>query len=648
MRVLQLFIEIIFIGSLAILAFNHLYALPVLSLQGLAPNQLSVTFTFIILAWVVGFFINILADILISPLYRRIEERWMLREGNPQLVLERLRYDLYVRASGKDIVQRIEYQRSLIRLSRCILLGAVLYSASAVIIGNYYQAALSLIIIIFASSAYYKALIWSIKSTYYAWSSVKQSGCFKSTAAISPAAIFSENQETNNVFSNTITAPDEDRGVHIVAFTGGTGFRDINMLLAQKTQNISRIVPIWDNGGSSKALRESFNLMPVGDIRHALMTQAHGEGRVGSIVKLFNWRLPDTGNNKKLLTELESFINNQHPLMKSLDPCLGNVIVNYLKRFYESLPVAMDLAVELSMDRKDAAGNENVMELKNGSIGNFVLVGSYLAHNKDINTAIYVFRQLCSIHGNVWPVSTANDLHINACLEDGQMLLGQSKTTTIDRSKSNLRIKTINFSDDSGLKKMLLKNKGLKDEGLKNKGLKNKCQQNKAAQRKDRAVSVPANPMVLDALQKAEVIVFGPGSFFTSVLPHVMVDGIADMLSELDVPKVFIGNLLEDSECYGYTLEEIIELFLTSCNQHATIKRPANKYITHIIAHSSYTMTEYTHNDRHYLLPGENIKRFNNDGISIIINDFENPWKRGAHDPVCITDYLLNIAHSQE
>ena len=619
MRVLQLFIEIIFIGSLAILAFNHLYALPVLSLQGLAPNQLSVTFTFIILAWVVGFFINILADILISPLYRRIEERWMLREGNPQLVLERLRYDLYVRASGKDIVQRIEYQRSLIRLSRCILLGAVLYSASAVIIGNYYQAALSLIIIIFAFSAYYKALIWSIKSTYYAWTSVKQNSSFKLPTALSPAAAFPEIQQMNNILS-TDTVPDEDRGVHIVAFTGGTGFRDINMSLAQKTQNISRIVPIWDNGGSSKALRESFNLMPVGDIRHALMTQAHGEGRVGSIVKLFNWRLPDTGNNKKLLNELESFINNQHPLMKSLDPCLGNVIVNYLKRFYESLPVAMDLA--------DAAGNENVMDLKNGSIGNFVLVGSYLAHNKDINTAIYVFRQLCSIHGNVWPVSTANDLHINACLEDGQILLGQSKTTTIDRSKSNLRIKTVNFSDEPG---------------LKNKELKNK-----AAQKKGRAASVPANPMVLDALQKAEVIVFGPGSFFTSVLPHVMVDGIADILSKLDVPKVFIGNLLEDSECYGYTLEEIIELFLTSCNQHATIKRPANKYITHIIAHSSYTTAEYTHNDRHYLLPGKNIKRFNNDGISIIINDFENPWKRGAHDPVCITDYLLNIAHSQE
>ena len=589
MRVLQLFIEIIFIGSLAILAFNNLFSLPVLSLDGLVQNKIIFTFDFIILAWVIGFFINIFADIFLTPVYRWIEARWMLREGNPQLVLERLRYDLYVSASSKEIIQRIEYHRSLIRLSRCILFGSVLYFASAIIISDYYQAAFSLGIILFAFSAYYRALIWSIKSTYYAWTSVKQNNCLK----------FPADAEYNDLL-NTINRNKKESGVHIVAFTGGTGFRDINMLLAQKTQNITRVVPIWDNGGSSKALRESFNLMPVGDIRHALMTQAHGEGRVGCVVKLFNWRLSDSGNNHKLIKELESFINNQHPLMKSLDPSLGNVIVNYLKRFYESLPLLDD--------------NKKAMDLRNGSIGNFVLVGSYLAHNKDINTAIYVFRQLCSIHGNVWPISIANDLHITAHLEDGQTLMGQSKTTTIDRSRSKLRIKTISFSNDSGIQ--------------------------------NQAVSVQANPMVLDALQNAEVIVFGPGSFFTSVLPHVMVDGIADTISRLDVPKIFIGNLLEDNECYGYTLEEIIELFLTTCNQHATIKRPFSKYITHIIAHSSHTMREYTHNDRQYLPLGKNIKRFNNDGISIIINDFENPWKRGGHDPICITDYLININQS--
>ncbi|MDX2505342.1 MAG: 2-phospho-L-lactate transferase CofD family protein [Gammaproteobacteria bacterium] len=584
MRVLQLFIEIIFIGSLAILAVNNLFPLPLLAFDALVENKIIFTFDFIILAWVVGFFINIFADIFFTPVYHRIEARWMLREGNPELVLERLRYDLYVKASSKEIIQRMEYHRSLIRLSRCILFGSLLYLVLALLSGIYYQAVLSVIVTFFAFFAYYRALIWSIKSTYYAWVSVKQNSCLSF-----PNPPGSENK------INYSSPEIQHDGVQIVAFTGGTGFRDINMSLAQRAQNITRVVPIWDNGGSSKALRECFALMPVGDIRHALMTQAHGEGRVGSIVRLFNWRLSDSGDKKKLLDELESFVNNQHPLMKALDHILGNVIVNYLSRFYESLPRSMDL--------------------KNGSIGNFVLVGTYLAHNKDINTAIYVFRQLCSIQGNVWPISVANNLHIKTRLEDGNTVMGQSETTSIDRSKSHQRIKKISFSNDL------------------------------SQQKNTQHIPIQANPMVLDALQKAEVVVFGPGSFFTSVLPHIKVDGIVDAISRLDGAKIFVGNLVEDNECYGYTLEDIIELFLTTCNQHAKIKRPANKYITHIIAHCSHTVTEYTHNDRHYLPPGKNIKRFNNDGISVIINDFENPWKRGAHDPGCIADYLISIDH---
>ncbi len=603
MRVLQLFIEITFIGSLAILGFNNLISLPTLLFDDLTQTHISFSFDFIVLAWLFGFFINILSELFLAPFARWVENRWMLRNGNPVLVLERLRYDLYAKCSSKDLIQRIEYHRSLIRLSRCIVSGTFLYFILAIILSHYFQVLIAFIIILFAAFAYYRALIWSVKSIYYSWISIK-----KNSDSLSQIAFQMSPNLPPQVSLAKINTHDPSLGISIVAFTGGTGFRDINMALAQKTQNITRVVPIWDNGGSSKALRENFSLMPVGDIRHAIMTQAHGEGRVGSMVKLFNWRLSNTGDNKKLLNELQGFVNNEHPLMQSLDPSLGNVIVNYLKHFYDSL-MSDSSSLEVS-----GLEDTDIMDLKNGSIGNFVLVGSYFAHNKDINTAIYVFRQLCSIKGNVWPISKANDLHIVAHLDNGHTLSGQSNVTMINRLDIQSRIKYISFSDNLALNSPSL--------------------------------TISANPMVLDALEKAEVIVFGPGSFFTSVLPHIKVDGIADALSKRDVPKVFIGNLLEDNECYGYSLEEIMDIFIKTCNQHATIKRPANKYITHIIAHSSHTMGEYTHNNKRYLPLGNNIERFNHDGISIIINDFENPWKRGGHDPVCISEYLLNITHT--
>jgi len=590
MRILQLFIEIMFIGSLTIIAAISLFSLPVIDFEHLLQNNIIVTFDFLILAWVIGFFINIFSDIFLTPIARSIEARWLLREGNPELVLERLRYDLYVSSANKEVIQRIEYHRSLIRLSRGILFAVILYLLSAIFIASYNHAVLSFIILFVAFSAYYRALIWSIKSIYFAWNST-----IKKIPSVNDAS-------TQKSSEKAITKAKAD-GVNIVAFTGGTGFRDINMSLAKKTQNITRIVPVWDNGGSSKALRECFDIMPVGDIRHALMTQAHGEGRVGSIVKLFNWRLSDSGNSEILLNELKSFVDYQHPLMKSLDHSLGNVIVNYLKHFYETLPCEDN--------------NKNPMDLRNGSIGNFVLVGSYLAHNKDINTAIYVFRQLCSIQGNVWPVSIDNELHLKADLADGSVLIGQSNTTNINReadtAQSKQLIKKISFCHDS------------------------------PPDKKKGSLSAQANPMVLDAIKAAEVIVFGPGSFFTSILPHLKIEGVVDALASVDATKIFIGNLLEDNECYGYTLEEVIELFLKTCNQHAKIKRPHNRYLTHIIVHQSHSISDYTHNERHYLSPGKNIQRFNNDGISIILNDFENPWKRGGHDPVCIANYLCDI-----
>ena len=58
----------------------------------------------------------------------------------------------------------------------------------------------------------------------------------------------------------------------IVMFGGGSGSRDITIALSQAGWDVTRIVPAWDSGGSSKALRESLGILAMGDIRQALMT----------------------------------------------------------------------------------------------------------------------------------------------------------------------------------------------------------------------------------------------------------------------------------------------------------------------------------------------------------------------------------------
>ena len=82
-----------------------------------------------------------------------------------------------------------------------------------------------------------------------------------------------------------------DRLPHLVLFSGGTACRSTNLALCAKPVRLTRIVPAWDSGGSSKVIRESLDVLGVGDIRQALMTMAHGEGRAGDVVKVCNARL---------------------------------------------------------------------------------------------------------------------------------------------------------------------------------------------------------------------------------------------------------------------------------------------------------------------------------------------------------------------
>jgi uncharacterized cofD-like protein len=62
---------------------------------------------------------------------------------------------------------------------------------------------------------------------------------------------------------------------------------------------------------------------------------------------------------------------------------------------------------------------------------------------------------------------------------------------------------------------------------------------------------VPIHPAVRTAIAKFDAIVIGPGSFFTSLLPTLMVDGVADVIKSIDGPVIVVSNLL--TEGHGMT-----------------------------------------------------------------------------------------------
>jgi len=60
--------------------------------------------------------------------------------------------------------------------------------------------------------------------------------------------------------------------------------------------------------------------------------------------------------------------------------------------------------------------------------------------------------------------------------------------------------------------------------------------------------SAPIHPAVKEAIAKFDAVVIGPGSFFTSLMPTLLVDGVAEVLAGVEGPIVLVSNLLTEGQ----------------------------------------------------------------------------------------------------
>jgi uncharacterized cofD-like protein len=363
-----------------------------------------------------------------------------------------------------------------------------------------------------------------------------------------------------------------DRLPHIVLFSGGTACRSTNLALCARLVRLTRIVPAWDSGGSSKVIRESLDVLGVGDIRQALMTMAHGEGRAGDVVKVCNARLT-SGSEVDANTEFSLYAEGRHPLLERMEPGLRGAILNYLRTFRAAIDADFDF--------------------RNGSIGNFILTGAHLAHNSDINTAIFVFRKLCDIAGHVWPSTVESSADLSAVLNDGTDIVGQHRVTALGEEQGGVGIREIAVSGRKGM-------------------------------------PVTANEAVIESLESADVMVFGPGSFYTSVLPHFLVEGVVPAIARnVHARRVFIGNILQCRETRGLDLAQMLQSAASVWQtQGGADARP----FTHVLANRQILPFEKTVGAFAYLGNGALEEACARLGAEAVIGEFEDPWQRGQHD----------------
>lgn len=66
-----------------------------------------------------------------------------------------------------------------------------------------------------------------------------------------------------------------------------------------------------------------------------------------------------------------------------------------------------------------------------------------------------------------------------------------------------------------------------------------------------------ALPAALEAIRQADIILLGPGSLYTSVIPNLLVDGVAEAVAQSNALRIYIANIMtQEGETEGYTLSD--------------------------------------------------------------------------------------------
>lgn len=161
--------------------------------------------------------------------------------------------------------------------------------------------------------------------------------------------------------------------------------------------------------------------------------------------------------------------------------------------------------------------------LKGHALGN--LIDSQLQRiYQGLDRGSQAFRELFRIRANIEPVSITN-LELCAKTRSGQILEGE---VNIDS-----RGDQANFDPDDRISRRYFD------------------------------TIAEANPKALEAIEGAETIVFGPGSLHTSILPHLAVEGVADVIKSCSAKLIFVLNLMTvRGDTDYYKASQFLEPFL--------------------------------------------------------------------------------------
>jgi uncharacterized cofD-like protein len=307
----------------------------------------------------------------------------------------------------------------------------------------------------------------------------------------------------------------------IVAIGGGTGLSVLLRGLKEFPVEITAVVTVADDGGSSGRLRTDLAMPPPGDIRNCLVALADTEPL---LERLLQFRFPSG----------EGLAGHS----------FGNLFL---------------------------AAMTHIM-------GDFV-------------SAIRETSRVLAVRGRVLPV-VKGDVRLRAILADGTVVEGESNIP-----RAGGRIERVELVADD---------------------------------------AVPL-PEVLDAIRDADAIVVGPGSLYTSVLPNLLVPGVADAIARSRAKKVYVCNVMTQP---GET-----DQFTASRHVQVIYDHVGRKLFDYILVNAADLPAEalrqyQAQNSYPVMVDMEALHRL---GLRVIARDFVHYATYARHDSRLIAEEIVGL-----
>jgi 2-phospho-L-lactate transferase/gluconeogenesis factor (CofD/UPF0052 family) len=328
----------------------------------------------------------------------------------------------------------------------------------------------------------------------------------------------------------------------VTVFKGGTAFNSILREFQAYFPYTTYIVPITDDGGSSREISRVFGGPSIGDLRSTL-TRLADENSVATcaVKRLLEHRLP-CEDLEQALTEWHAFLEGNHPLYVDISSQYQELIRSFLYKF------EAERLSQLSLH----------FDLRNGSIGNLFFSGIRIAM-ESLATAIFIYASVARIPATaqVLPILNSNDrLGIGVKLQNGDVILGQhmiSHPTDHGHVDKNTLIPlpspiTELFYMDS----------------------------------MHHYIQPKPYDEVIHQIKNSSGIIYGMGSLWTSIIPSLVVEGIGESIAALKCAKVALLNCCYDRETLNMTGVDIIHALCTSLNRYGTLFHLPSTYITHL------------------------------------------------------------------